>query len=80
MLTVESFQPSGRDPSVTQASRVLIKDEFGNPICLAVSWIEGTKPAYIVAHCGDDDFEQMLSTFGVDKVIVLNRAHVGPGT
>lgn len=73
MLTIESFAPGGEGAGLIEASRVLIRDSLGNPVCLAVSWVDGDRPQTIVAHLLDDDFEMLLQTFGVDRVVVLNR-------
>lgn len=78
MLSVEAFSPGGRESTNTTASRVLIRDHMGNPICLAVSWDEGGKPKTLVAHHGDDDFDSLLQTMGVDKVVVMNRINTRP--
>lgn len=79
MLSVESFGPGGDGAQTAEASRVLIRDAFGNPICLAVSWEEDGEPKTIVAHLLDDDFEDLLRTFGVDRVAVVRRVYASGG-
>ena len=80
MLTVESFGPGGVDSQVVPATRVLVRDGNGNPVCLAVTWSDGPGgEKTIVAHADDDDFNDLLATFGVGRVTVAKRITV-PGS
>lgn len=74
MITIEAFSPDGKNPIVMEASRVLIKTANGNPICLVVTW--GDKNQYLHTAEGDDDFDGMLRTFGVDSAVVLKRVQL----
>ena len=78
MLTIESFGPGGTGASIIHATRVLIKDGLGNPVCLAVSWEDGGKPKTLVAHQGDEDFDDLLLTFGTERVVIMNHIHIDP--
>jgi len=75
MLTVEAFETSGKNPRTFSASRVLIRDGVGNPVCVVVVYVDGERPVTLVAHLGDDDFDTILQTFGTPNTVVLNHIH-----
>ncbi len=59
-LTVESYAPGGRNSQTVEASRVLVKDQHGNPLIIAAEYVGGV----FVSHFQDPDFEHLLQTFG----------------
>lgn len=76
MLTVEAYGPGGSAPMRTEATRVLVKDQYGNPLAVVVVYGDNQ---ILVAHQNDDDFDILLSTFGVESAVVLKRLDVsGP--
>jgi hypothetical protein len=59
-----------KDPLKLTASRVLISDEFGNPVCFVVQFA----PGHIVAcHAGDPNFEDQLHMHGFDQTVIVKR-------
>jgi len=78
MLRVESFGQAGAGAAVVDATRVLIRDGHGNPICVAVSWSDGPVQQTLVAHIGDEEFDDLLATFGTKRARVVTVAAVGP--
>lgn len=74
MLTVETFQPGGRQAQAVAASRVLVCDAHGNPLAVVVEHAPGE---YIVAHLNDPDFGVLLATFGTAAARVA-RVVEGP--
>lgn len=72
-LTVEAYGAGGRDPIQAAASRVLIKDHLGNPLVLAVEYEPGR---YLVAHCDDPEFAELVQTFGVKAAQVRTRVQL----
>lgn len=60
-LVVESFAPGGRDAQTVEVSRVIVKDDHGNPLVVAVEFGDGK---YHVSHLLDPDFEHLVATFG----------------
>lgn len=61
-LRVECFGRGGRSAASLEATRVLVSDAHGNPVLLAVEYEPGK---YLAAHLLDDDFEDLLATFGL---------------
>lgn len=72
-FTVESFDAGGKNPTTTPATRALIRDKAGNPLCLVVEYSGG----YLVSDVDDDDFPELLKTFGVSAPVVRRRLHAG---
>ena len=70
MLIIEAFGENGTTPITAKVTRVLVKDEHGNPVCLAVAFDENQ---ILAAHHLDDDFEALLQTFGTYQFTVRNR-------
>jgi len=73
MLKVETFKPGGRDPDSLEASRVLIRDQHGNPVVVAVTYADN---CVLVSTCNDDDFQTVLDTLGVKASHVKKRITV----
>lgn len=52
-----------------EATRVVVEDDFGNPIALALEF----GPNQIIAVTAEDPkFNQLLSSLGIDKVVVVH--------
>lgn len=66
-MKVELHDHLGR-PVATPATRVLIFDDFGNPIYFAIE----QQPGHISARqLGDEDFFDRLRDYGIDKTVIL---------
>lgn len=61
-LIVESFGEGGRDAATTAATRVVVRDEHGNPLVIAVEHGEGK---IHVSHFLDPEFEPLARAFGL---------------
>lgn len=52
-------------------SQVLIRQDNGTPICVAAEY--GPEGAQAVSKAGDDDFNRILKTLGVDMLVRCDR-------
>lgn len=52
------------------ASRVVVYDDFGNPLALAVK-VEGQR--YVVSTVTQKNFHKLLKALGVDKTVIVDR-------
>lgn len=75
MILIEAYAPGGKDPVNMEVSRLVVKTEHGNPICLVVTW--GDNGQYLHADQNDDDFDMCLKTFGIESATVLRTIRVG---
>jgi len=66
-MKIESFKNYGQ-PRVTEASRVLIRDEgTGNPVCCVIEFAPGQ---FWITHQGDEKFDKALEVLGVSDTVV----------
>jgi hypothetical protein len=73
-------------PQVIEASRVLVEDNFGNPMALAM--VVGLDPAgrelILTAHVGEaggpQAFLHVLREMGIDKTVVVTDVPAGTPT
>jgi hypothetical protein len=72
-LTVESFAAEGAHPLKAEATRVLVRDAAGNPVCLVVEYTPG---AVFCVHIDDDEFEDTLRRFGLEAPRVRRRVEL----
>lgn len=56
-----------RNPQRIEATRVVVRDIFENPICVIIEHAPGQ---YWVTHVGEPNFEEGLKAMGLDKTIV----------
>jgi len=59
-----------KNPVSLPASRVLITDNFDNPICFVVEFAPGH---HRCCHVGDKDFEDQLQMHGFDRTVIVSR-------
>jgi len=74
MLKIEAHKQL-KEPQVLEASRVLVRDRFGNPIALVVEDGEYThifRKDGNTVRVGDPEFEQILQLFGINRAIVVD--------
>lgn len=77
-MTLELFGEGGIAPRVIEATRILIRDDHGNPIVFAARYLNpgdglaGT----IVSTLNDPQFETVLATIGVAAARIRNRIEV----
>lgn len=64
-----------RDAKRTPCTRVVVYDEFNNPLCFVVDAGQGIK--YVV-KCDDPDFNRLLQELGIAKTIVVQNLHQTP--
>lgn len=57
-------------PLSVPATRVILKDDFGNIIALAVQLAPGVVR---IAHAGEKGFAAQLEALGLDKTLIINR-------
>lgn len=71
MLRVETHK-NLRDPRSFEASRVLIRDQYDNPVVLVIS-----DDAFIHIHqVGDPDFDTKLREHGVDRTVIVTDLQI----
>ena len=58
-----------RQPQRLDATSVVVEDDFGNPIAVA---IEHSRNAIVFSGVGQADFAALLKYLGIDKTVVLN--------
>lgn len=58
-----------------QCTRVVVHDDLGNPVALAVEYQEGLIMASTAEH---EDFNRMLYNLGLDKVVIVKPMTVNP--
>jgi Trk K+ transport system NAD-binding subunit len=62
-------------PRVFDADSVVIEDNFGNPILVAVNL---DKQTVICAKAGDPDFQELLKTLGINKTVLVRETKPKP--
>lgn len=73
-MRVTTFAAGGAGAAEFESTTLVVRDANGNPIAIAVEVENGQT---FVAHIGDDEFESLLSAFGVRASQVLSRSRVG---
>lgn len=58
-----------QDPMSIEASRVVVYDEFDNPIAVVVQIDKGH---YIVSHAGNNGFKEVLRDLGINKTLIID--------
>jgi CTP:molybdopterin cytidylyltransferase MocA len=74
-VKVELYEAGGKNARVVDATRVLVRNAQGTPVALVAEW----GAAVLAAHADDPDFQQLLTTFGADRVVVRNRVEFVDG-
>lgn len=73
-MILEFFCAGGRNAQVVvDVSRLVVKDDHGNPIGLAVAHTENQT---FIAHTADDDFETLLDALGLKAATIVRRIHI----
>lgn len=57
-------------PIVLPATRVVVQDEHGNPLMIAVEDGPGT---HICGMAGDPDFPNLMKTLGIDRTLIVTK-------
>lgn len=61
-------------PHEQKAHSVVVEDDLGNPIYVAVQH----EDHIICAHVGEDDFHNLLRALGIDKTVIVNDIAAKP--
>lgn len=64
-----------REAQVIEATRVVVEDPLGNPIMVALEYAPGK---IIASHPGDKDFNNLLHSMGINKVVVCTDVEQKP--
>lgn len=59
-----------KNPLVLQATRLLVVDDFGNPVAFAVQFAPGHVRT---GHVGEDDFNEQLQMHGFNVSVIVSR-------
>jgi len=70
MLKTTVIPRIGEAPVEIDGSTVIISDEFGNPLVVVTRVADQTS---MVSTFKDEDFNRILSSLGIDKVVVDNE-------
>ena len=71
MLTITILRGFGQKPIVVQGSTIIVEDENGTPVALVdQNQLNPEVSAITVGSAADDRFNDMLSSLGIDKVVV----------
>ncbi len=62
-------------PQVIEATSVVVEDDFGNPLVMAV---ELEAHSYVFAKLGDAEFDPLLRQLGINKTVVINEVQSKP--
>ncbi|NBO18847.1 MAG: hypothetical protein EBV03_06410 [Proteobacteria bacterium] len=62
-------------PTVTDAHSVILEDDFGNIIFVAVAASDNT---IVTATAGDSNFKPLLEALGIDKVTIVHDVNPKP--
>ena len=60
----------GAEPVEIDGSTVIVSDSLGNPLVVLAEIADGTT---MITTINDDDFNRVLESLGLDKVVVNNR-------
>jgi hypothetical protein len=58
-----------QDPMSVPATRVVIYDDYDNPIAVVVQINPGH---YLASHAGDKQFKEVLATLGINKTLIID--------
>lgn len=61
------------EPTILEASQVLIKQADGTPIGVAAEY--GPEGTYAVSYAGEPDFNRILSALGIDQLVITDELH-----
>lgn len=79
-MKVEILDGLGK-PLILPATRIVVYDDFGNPVAFALSFQKDQKTGaeHIRAgHAGDKDFVQQLQLNGISKTLTIVRKDFSP--
>jgi hypothetical protein len=75
VLRVELLDEDGK-PRKIKATRIVVYDATtDNPLSLVVEFHPG---AYYTSQVGDDDFNSLLESLGVNKAVIVDKIDMTP--
>lgn len=57
-------------PLIIPATRVVVQDDHGNPLMIALEDSPGT---HICATAGDPDFPGLMKSLGIDRTLIVTQ-------
>lgn len=63
-----------REPQSLEATRVLVRDKYGNPLVFVIE--DGEMVNFKTID--DPDFQQALKDFGINRTIIVKQLDVSP--
>lgn len=79
-MKLEIYDVGGKNPQVIAATRILIRDDHGNPIAFAVCYAKGAVDCHMVATPADPTWAALLDTIGVKPAKIRHEIEVDPVT
>jgi len=67
-----------REPQEIEATRVVVLDQFDNPVALAVEVEEGVIIAETAAEGNEVEFNQILRSLGINKTVIVTDVKQRP--
>jgi hypothetical protein len=74
MFTIKMIAEGMRTLTV-EASTVIIEDEYGNPVSVAVA-VNGAKTISTIED--GPTFHKILQSLGIDKTVIVDKLDIGP--
>jgi hypothetical protein len=71
VLKVKTLAHIGAKPTETDARVVIVEDIYENPIAVVCELATGMTT---VVSASDDDFNRVLQSLGIDKMVINNKA------
>ena len=71
MLKVKTLPHIGAKAEETDARVVIVEDLYDNPIAVVCELASGMTT---VVSASDDDFNRVLKSLGIDKLVINNKA------
>ena len=71
MLKVKALAHIGADPVEMPARVVIVEDIYDNPIAVVCELATGMTS---VVSASDEDFNRVLKSLGIDKLVINNKA------
>lgn len=75
MLKVKVIPRFGEEPTVARGNLVIVEDELGNPLVVAVRTSDRMT---LVASSSDPDFNTLLRRLGINRVVINEPMAVAP--
>ena len=77
-MKVVAYERIGGKVHVFDAAQIVVYDDFGNPLSIALEFGHSDMPQQFVSKVGDPDFDRTLKIAGVDKTVICTEYRSAP--